>query len=263
MFFKITIAVISIIGILLLNCDSSINQSTYPTAGTIYSIGLHDSVLVDESNITIGFEAIIDQSAQGWTVGLSYHDSTYSIINQNAYINNMNGYNFGYNSTFYYAGYLITPADLIDLSQNPGDETLLVEAMPFEVAEGFDGPLAIRKISIDSVYLAEFYLDSASVAGDTLTIKTNYGGGCSEHYFMLIMRSKSMTRGNPAIVDLYLRHYGNTDFCQALVHRQLKFDLSPLKAEFQSMQASSGSIIINVLGYRGRYLENKQVFYTF
>lgn len=73
-----------------------------------------------------------------------------------------------------------------------------------------------------------FGIDSAIVADDTLLVYVNYGGGCREHDFYLFGTTGFEYSVMP-MVQAVLIHDGHADFCEAFIHRILKFDLLPVR----------------------------------
>jgi hypothetical protein len=70
-------------------------------------------------------------------------------------------------------------------------------------------------------------IGGVGVSVNTLRIAVEYGGGCKEHFFNLIIDS-SLFVSEPAQVNLWLSHDANGDACKALVHDTLLFDLTSL-----------------------------------
>lgn len=73
-----------------------------------------------------------------------------------------------------------------------------------------------------------FLVDSAWVAGDSLILELQFGGGCRDHVFQPYC-SAYVLESNPPQVDIHIHHLGGQDPCKALLFRRLAFDLSPLK----------------------------------
>lgn len=90
---------------------------------------------------------------------------------------------------------------------------------------------------------------SAEVRGDSLELTVNYGGGCREHSFLLLSDAAWM-ESNPVQVGVKLSHDAKGDFCDALLSRTLRFDLTPLKVAYNSAyQTTSGTIRLNIRGF--------------
>jgi hypothetical protein len=84
--------------------------------------------------------------------------------------------------------------------------------------------------SIDDVAL---YSDPArirdiAIAGDVLTLKVTYGGGCEKHDFELY-GWRGYNKSNPPQALLFLSHNAHGDRCEALITEVLHFSLSPLR----------------------------------
>jgi hypothetical protein len=73
-----------------------------------------------------------------------------------------------------------------------------------------------------------FGIDSAIVAGDTLLVYVNYGGGCRKHDFYLF-GTTGLEYSIMPMVQAVLIHDGHADFCEAFLHRTLRFDLLPVR----------------------------------
>jgi len=86
-----------------------------------------------------------------------------------------------------------------------------------------------------------FDIDSTAVAADTLLVYVNYGGGCKEHDFFLF-GSTAWEESDPPVMSMVIIHDGHWDMCYALIHKTLRFDLSPIR----DWQGRSGTVIIGV-----------------
>lgn len=82
----------------------------------------------------------------------------------------------------------------------------------------------------DSLARDPIYLHEAFVDEDCLQIKISYSGGCKQHTIDLA-RMHPWIPGSSTVPVFEIRHNGNGDMCEAYFTRELRFDLSPLKAE--------------------------------
>jgi hypothetical protein len=83
---------------------------------------------------------------------------------------------------------------------------------------------------------------------DRLSLEVSYGGGCKDHIFVLI-GSDVFMESHPVQTNIVLSHNANNDMCEALLMKDMVFDLSPLKESYQdAYQASSGTIRIHLEG---------------
>lgn len=92
-----------------------------------------------------------------------------------------------------------------------------------------------------------FMIENLGIEGSTLIINVSFSGGCKDHVFDLYfngMYAKSL----PVQATLNLKHTGNGDACRELVSRELKFDISKMKAP------GGNTIVVK--------LADKQVNYT-
>jgi hypothetical protein len=72
----------------------------------------------------------------------------------------------------------------------------------------------------------------ARIEGDMLQLTVSYSGGCAEHQFNLVAWNYFL-ESNPVQAHVLLAHNGNDDACDAIIARDLRFDLSPLKEAYQ------------------------------
>ncbi|MFZ6052692.1 hypothetical protein [Halocola ammonii] len=94
-------------------------------------------------------------------------------------------------------------------------------------------------------------IDSIWMAGDTIHIKVQYGGGCEEHEFKL-MTNGDYAKSMPPQMTLHLEHENNNDRCRALIMKELKFDLKPIR------NPSAENLLIRING-----LQNDPVTYSY
>lgn len=91
--------------------------------------------------------------------------------------------------------------------------------------------------------------------GDTLSLDIEYGGGCREHRFALLVDPAFM-ESQPVQVVARLAHDADGDACRALLRRTLRFDLSQLRQHYAaSYGAGPGTVVIG--------LEGRRITYTF
>ena len=62
---------------------------------------------------------------------------------------------------------------------------------------------------------------------DELFVNVNYGGGCEDHIFKLVMEP-NFCGTLPVYYYFYLSHDANNDLCEAFVTENLCFDISEL-----------------------------------
>jgi hypothetical protein len=73
-----------------------------------------------------------------------------------------------------------------------------------------------------------FSLNSVTISGDTLILSVQHSGGCKEHSWYMYT-SGVIIKTYPPKLELYPVHKKNSDMCKALIKRDLKFNLAPLK----------------------------------
>jgi hypothetical protein len=93
------------------------------------------------------------------------------------------------------------------------------------------------------------------VEGDTLSLDIQYGGGCAEHRFALLVDPVFM-ESQPVQLFARLAHDAGGDQCRALLGRTLRFDLSRVRRHYAaSYGAGAGTVVIG--------LEGQPITYTF
>lgn len=107
----------------------------------------------------------------------------------------------------------------------------------------------------ESIQFDPFGLENVEIAGDTITLNVTYSGGCREHEFALYMSPSAFLESNPVQANLYLRHNGNGDACEAFINKAVSFNLRPVAELYKSLYGSYDEIIINVFEYKS----NKKV----
>lgn len=74
-------------------------------------------------------------------------------------------------------------------------------------------------------------ITSMTIVGDTLRLTITHGGGCADHTYQLHTSGIAL-ESHPPQMSIYLAHDANDDMCEALLTKDLAFDLSPLKQHF-------------------------------
>lgn len=77
-----------------------------------------------------------------------------------------------------------------------------------------------------------FGLLNVRMANEKLTIELEYSGGCEDHDFELFY-DPAFIETNPPQANLYLRHDGKNDSCDAIIRETRTFDLSALLDNLQ------------------------------
>lgn len=81
---------------------------------------------------------------------------------------------------------------------------------------------------------------------DTLGLQLQYGGGCEDHEFYLVAAASFMESA-PVQARVRLFHDDNGDRCEALVTETVRFNLEPLKEQYEDMYGrASGVMLLNL-----------------
>jgi hypothetical protein len=101
----------------------------------------------------------------------------------------------------------------------------------------------------------------AEVRGDELVLQVTYGGGCAEHDFAVYVHPAWM-ESLPVQVRAQLAHDAHGDNCRALLGKELRFDLRPLKEAYQRAYSASGTVVVQ-LQAPGKASSTTPVTYSF
>lgn len=135
------------------------------------------------------------------------------------------------------------------------DESLGEEMFKFAATTDACDSIVIVPLNLIDYYSDPFEVVAASVSSNTLTLAVEYGGGCGEVDFSLLV-DNSFMESNPVQVQV-IPVLQDHDKCKKLVAREICFDLTELADRYKSAyQTSSGSILIRVPG-------QPSVLYTF
>jgi len=80
-------------------------------------------------------------------------------------------------------------------------------------------------------------------------LSITYSGGCNEHEFSLYMSPAAFLESYPVQVNLYLKHNGNDDACDALISEEVSFNLRLIAEWYKISYGHYDEIIINVFDY--------------
>jgi len=94
-----------------------------------------------------------------------------------------------------------------------------------------------------------------AIAGDTLTLSIQYGGGCRVHRFAFLV-DPAFRESHPVQVSARLAHDADGDLCRALISEDLRFDLGPLRRHYQDAYGQGPGVVVILLAGR-------RITYTF
>lgn len=127
-------------------------------------------------------------------------------------------------------GPAIQPSIARDSGQAPGKHT----TQPSIIITGSENELTFPG---DQASITSMKID-----GDTLRLTVTHGGGCADHTYQLYT-SGAVMKSYPPQMNIRLSHNANGDACEALITKDLAFDLSPLKKQ---LGGSSGTVVLHI-----------------
>lgn len=122
---------------------------------------------------------------------------------------------------------------------------------------GGGDPAAATAGGIEKIRIAEnfeatmwkldpYTIESATIAGDELTLVVQRGGGCAQHEYTLVA-SRGFRESFPVQSAVVLTHDAAGDMCRALVTDTLRFDLTPLRDLYRAdYHTQKGTIILHL-----------------
>ena len=97
---------------------------------------------------------------------------------------------------------------------------------------------------------------------DLLIFEVSYSGGCETHDIDLFAY-KSIQKSNPAQVTVMLSHDANKDACEAVITKEVKFNLSLLKDYLKKTYNIQDKAVLLLFDPSGKPLRNPVVEYNF
>ena len=91
-------------------------------------------------------------------------------------------------------------------------------------------------------------IGAAEINGDILTLTVTFSGGCGKHRFKLFMQPAFM-ESYPVQANLYLQHTDFDDPCDAILSKDVSFDIRGIAELHRDMYGGNDEIILNVFGY--------------
>jgi hypothetical protein len=109
--------------------------------------------------------------------------------------------------------------------------------------------IIITDMPPEAIQLDPFSLKGIEIVEDTITLTISYSGGCEKHYFSLFMSPAAFLESYPVQANLYLRHNGNSDACEAEINQTISFNLQPIAALYKSLYGRYDEIVLNVFTF--------------
>ena len=90
-------------------------------------------------------------------------------------------------------------------------------------------PDVIQNIDLEDFPMDLYGVNEIVLDGNELLVNVNYGGGCEDHIFNLVIEPNFWSGIPPVYYYFYLSHDANNDLCEALItEHNLCFDISEL-----------------------------------
>jgi hypothetical protein len=106
-----------------------------------------------------------------------------------------------------------------------------------------------KKLQKDMCFIMKLVVEN-----NILHFEITYSGGCTKHRFELVVWDYFFVTENDIQAKIFLSHDSHGDTCKSIIKKDLNFDLSPLKLEFQKFfQKRSGSTTLLIDGMNVKY----------
>ena len=90
-------------------------------------------------------------------------------------------------------------------------------------------PDVIQDVDLEDFPMDLYGVNKILLDGNELFVNVNYGGGCEDHIFNLVMEPNFWSGIPPVYYYFYLSHDANNDLCEAAItEHNLCFDISEL-----------------------------------
>jgi len=109
----------------------------------------------------------------------------------------------------------------------------------------FCAPITINAAPYTSYPNDDVTVQSIFIKDNCLKLKIQYSGGCKNHIFRLVCNIPKCGTPPQPPMTLTLSHDANNDACEALITKDISFDLTPLR----NQDSSSVWIIFNAPGF--------------
>lgn len=107
-------------------------------------------------------------------------------------------------------------------------------------------PASVVDFRVIKVRNDPYQLQEVTLKGDVLCATVEYGGGCEQHDFHLLV-DEAIMESYPPQVNVMLTHNDHGDMCDALLTSTVGFDLTPLKEHLQAATGqASGTVLLRI-----------------
>lgn len=140
----------------------------------------------------------------------------------------------------------LTPYPNINEPRIYEDYRIALAVEPYQATDSVVGAVVPSRLPASTLCGESNTIGSVRVFGSQLKMTVTYGGGCHRHGFTLFMDPIVFAESAPVQANLYLHHFGDGDFCQALITEELAFDLQPMLDLHMQYYGREDQILLNV-----------------
>jgi hypothetical protein len=140
----------------------------------------------------------------------------------------------------------LTPYPDINEQHLYADYRIALAVEPYQAADSVVGAVVPSRLPVSGLLGERNAIGSVRVDRSQLKMTVTYGGGCHVHNYTLFMDPVVFAESAPVQANLYLHHYGDGDFCRALITEELSFDLQPMLDLHMQYYGHEDEILLNV-----------------
>ncbi|GDX79301.1 hypothetical protein LBMAG42_11120 [Deltaproteobacteria bacterium] len=99
-----------------------------------------------------------------------------------------------------------------------------------------------------------FDVESVTLEGDEIVVEVWFSGGCATHWFTTCWPDQAFMESFPVQASLDLLHTSDEpDACDGYLYEEVRVDLVPLKAAYESAYGAGGTIVVHIEGESVEY----------
>lgn len=261
--------------VLILNCDNSPTKSKFtPSFERSINLQLGQSIKNVWGNYSIGFDSVysdyrvdtLDEWVdRGANIRIWMYKRGDDTTFHDVYITNFINSNQHYAQTKKTDDFLATIVMLEPRELPKDNETyhLTINVVGYKATGDNRSSIELTSLTKEDIFKSYYAIDDANISGDTLNMRVRHPGGCATHYYITYMSPLVFKESEPVQADLYVSHYNNSDFCNALLYPWVRIDLSAINELYKAQYADTGTILLNIYeNYRGVKISDS-LLYTF
>jgi hypothetical protein len=112
-------------------------------------------------------------------------------------------------------------------------------------------PVVMTERRPDEIAQDPYRLIEVALRGDVLVLHVQYSGGCRPDHPLVLYASGDFRESNPVQTWMLLAHDDLGDPCEAIIDRNVVFDLDPVRQSYVDAYGEPGVVILHFLDFMG------------